>query len=47
MNQFDSSIKTQFNPYDRDCEDEYEIRLYGSPDIPEAGLEADYMTLTK
>lgn len=48
MGKFDSTIKRQFNPYEADCEDEYQIRLSGNPpDIPEAGLEAGYLKVTK
>jgi hypothetical protein len=49
IDSFDTVLKRQFNPYDKDCEDEYQIRFSGPspPDIPEVGLEAGYMKLTK
>jgi hypothetical protein len=45
--QFDSFIKRQFDPFDEDCEEEYEVNLAGAPDIPEVGLEAGYLKIKK
>lgn len=44
---FDNAIKRQFNPYDRDNEETYEIPLNNSPDIPEIGLTDGYLSLGK
>ena len=44
---FDSAIKGQFNPYDEDGEEEFEIPLTGAPDILTINLEAGYLKLTK
>jgi hypothetical protein len=48
MNTFENGLKKQFNPYEPDCDETYEIG-FGShaPDVPEAGLEGGYMRLTK
>jgi hypothetical protein len=48
MTNFENALKRNFNPYEPDCEEAYEIRLSGRPpDIPEAGLEAGYIKVTK
>jgi hypothetical protein len=44
---FEHAIKPSFNPYSLDCEDEYEIPLQGSPEIPEAGLQEGYLNISK
>jgi hypothetical protein len=44
---FDSGIKRQFNPLDRDCETDFEIPFTGAPDVPEVGLESGYMMLQR
>jgi hypothetical protein len=44
---FDSGFKRNFYPYDRDSESDFEVPLVGAPDIPEIGLEAGYLKLTK
>jgi hypothetical protein len=44
---FDSGIKRNFNPYDRDCEPDFEVPLVGAPDIPESGLDAGYLKLQR
>jgi hypothetical protein len=44
---FDSAIKGQFNPYDEECEEEYEIPIIGAPDKPAINLVAGYLKLQK
>jgi hypothetical protein len=44
---FDNGIKRLFNPFDRDCELDFEIPFAGAPDVPEVGLESGYMMLQK
>jgi hypothetical protein len=44
---FDSGLKRNFNPYDSDCEANYEIPLTGAPDVDEIGLEAGYLNLRR
>lgn len=44
---FDSQLKHNFNPYDRECEANFEIPLVGAADIPEIGLEEGYFMLLK
>jgi len=45
--QFESSIKLSFNPYDNECESEYEISFLGAPDLPTLRLEEGFLTLTR
>jgi len=47
MRHFESSIKRQFNPYDEDGENAFEVPLRGARDLPECGLEFGYLKLTK
>jgi len=44
---FEGGIKFQFDPYDEDCEQEYEIPLRGAPDIPDLDLHDGYLTIRK
>ena len=44
---FEGNIKIYFDPFDEDCEDEYEIPLPGAPDIPSIGLVEGFITLSK
>jgi hypothetical protein len=44
---FDDGTKRHFNPYDKDCEPEFEIPLVGVPDVPEIGLEYGYLRLKR
>jgi hypothetical protein len=44
---FDTVIKRQYNPYDENCEAEFEIPLNGAPDLPDVGLEEGYLALSK
>jgi hypothetical protein len=44
---FQTVIKRDFNPYSPDCEEEYELDLQGSPDIPQLGLEDGYLKISK
>ena len=39
LRHFDTFVKRQFNPYDRDCDQAYDIPIAGAPDVPEIGLE--------
>jgi hypothetical protein len=41
------NIKREFNPYDQDCENEYEIPIKGAPEMPEIGLEEGHLKLSK
>ena len=41
------SIKRDFNPYDADCETEFDIPLRGALNFPEIGLEDGYLRLSK
>jgi len=45
LKKFDS-IKRRFNPFDGDCETEYEIPLRGAPEMPHIGLEEGHLKLT-
>lgn len=47
LRHFDIYIKCQFNPYEDDCDEEYEICLAGAPDTPDVGLKAGYLILKK
>jgi hypothetical protein len=47
INFFEGSIKRNFNPYDPNCEKEFEVPLTGSESIPEIGLEDGYLMLSK
>jgi hypothetical protein len=42
---FDSTIKREYNPFDPDCDNEFEIPLAGVTDIPELGIEDGYLRL--
>jgi hypothetical protein len=45
---FQDNIKTQFNPYDKDSDDDdYRIRLPGAPELPAIGLEGSYLEFTQ
>jgi hypothetical protein len=44
---FETEIKRDFNPYSPDCEEEYELYLRGSPDIPQVGLKDGYLKISK
>jgi hypothetical protein len=44
---FENGIKRYFNPYDKECEMDYEIPLVGAADAPDVGLEAGYLRLKK
>jgi hypothetical protein len=44
---FESSIKQAFNPFDIASDDEYEIPLFGAPDVAHIGLDDNYLTLKK
>jgi hypothetical protein len=47
LRSFEDSIKYNFDPYP-DCEAEYEIPMGpGMPDLPEIGLEAGCLRLTR
>jgi hypothetical protein len=41
------SIKREFNPYDPDCENDFEIPIRGAPEMPEIGLEEGHLKLSK
>jgi hypothetical protein len=45
--QFDNTIKTSFNPFDSNCDQEFEISIHQAPELPELGLEDGYLKLTK
>jgi hypothetical protein len=44
---FETQIKTQFNPFEPGCEDEYEIPIPGVDHIPSLGVEGGFLTLSK
>ena len=44
---FDTSIKRQYNPFDESCDDEFEISVGISQDIPEMGLLDGYLKLSR
>jgi hypothetical protein len=44
MRYFESSIKRNFNPYDADGDDEYELPMGG---LDQIGINDDYLKLTK
>jgi hypothetical protein len=44
---FNNSIKTQFNPYDVDCEETFEVPFPGTADVPAMDLEAGYLRLQR
>lgn len=44
---FEGAIKFQFDPFDDDCDTEYEIPLRGAPNIPSIGLEEGYLKISK
>ena len=46
MRQFDT-IKKDFDPFEEECEQEYEIPIRGAPEIPEIGLEEGHLKLSK
>jgi hypothetical protein len=46
VRQFDT-IKKEFDPFEGDCEEEYEIPIKGAPEMPEIGLEEGYLKLSK
>jgi len=46
VRQFDT-IKKEFDPFERDCEEEYEIPIKGAPEMPEIELEEGYLKLSK
>lgn len=43
---FSQNIRTQFNPYDADCPDNFPIP-FTSPDISEMGVRNNYLLLHK
>jgi len=44
VDSFEEKIKTRFNPYDQDNDDEeYIVRLPGAPDLPVVGLEGGFL----
>lgn len=44
---FEYYIKRQFNPLDKDCQAAFEIPLRAARDMPEKGLIAGYLKLTR
>lgn len=44
---FDTIIKRQFNPFDDDCDSEFEIPLVGVADVPEIDLNDGYLKLSR
>jgi hypothetical protein len=44
---FETMIKSQYNGYDEDNEEEYEIPLPGWPDQPEIALEDGFLKLSR
>jgi hypothetical protein len=46
-NNFESTIKREYNPFKADCEAEYEVPIAGAPDVPAIDLEAGYLTVRK
>lgn len=46
LEKFDT-IKREFNPLEGDVQDEYEIYLRGSPELPDVGLTENHLPLKK
>jgi hypothetical protein len=44
---FNTQIKIGFNPFDPNCPETYELILPGLPDIPSAGLEGGFLTVSR
>ena len=47
LRHFEVVVKRVFDPYDGNCQREYEIPLIGAPDVPESGLVDCYLTLSQ
>lgn len=47
MRDFDTHIKARFNPYDNPREDKFPIPFTGAADIPDVGLQGEYLFFTK
>lgn len=47
LRHFENHIKYIFDPFDESNETEYEIPIYGAPELPEIGLEESYLRITK
>jgi hypothetical protein len=46
MRYFETSVKRTFNPYDPNCETEFEVPMGGVADNSSIGLQEGYLTLT-
>jgi hypothetical protein len=46
LTQFESTIKREYNPLDPTSEQEFEV-IFGSPDMPDVGVEDGYLSLKK
>jgi hypothetical protein len=44
---FETSIKIQFDGFDSEFDDDFEVPLNGADDLPDCGLEAGYLKLNK
>jgi hypothetical protein len=47
LKHFSNSIKFQFNPFDVDCQESYEVPFPGTADVPSMDLEAGYLRLQR
>jgi hypothetical protein len=47
VNKFFDTLKRDFDPYDQECEEEYELPLKDAPERPEVGVSEGAMTLKK
>jgi hypothetical protein len=47
INKFFDTLKRDFDPYDRECEDEYNIPLKDAPERPDVGVSEGSLTITK
>jgi hypothetical protein len=47
VHKFFDTFKRDFDPYDIECESEYEIPLKDAPEMPEVGVSEGSLTLKK
>jgi hypothetical protein len=47
MNTFEGNIKINFNPFENDCEEVFEVPITGVRDYPHIGLENGVLKLSK
>jgi hypothetical protein len=47
VNKFFDTFKREFDPYDIECENEYEIPLKNTTERPEVGISEGFLALKK